>query len=190
MSFLWETSPVYLSRITLLRTASRGGGKRKATYVAIGSIPGIRIDLKGLMASFSSSTAYVLLPDSITYDILHGLDFDTDINSLPLYVTCEQRAMLPEITFNPAGSNFSLTSYDYTFEWPIEGYGTRCVNVIMPIGLSPQDTTEIMLGSAFVRAFYSIFDLDRPMLGCMSSSTRNFQRSHVCQLETIAKLFT
>ena len=132
------------------------------------------------MASFSTPTAYILLPDLITYDILHGLDFDTDIIFLPPSVACEQRAMLPEITFNLEGCNFSLTPYDYTFEWPIEGDGTRCVSVIMPIGLPPQDTTENMLGSAFLRAFYSIFDPDGRTVGYLSSSTRKFQRSYVC----------
>lgn len=157
-----------------------GRWQAEATYVTIGSIPGIRIDLKGLTASFSTSTAYILLPDSIAYDILHDLDFDTDINFLPPSVKCEMRAMLPEIAFNLAGCNFSLTPYDYTFEWPIEGYGSRCVSAIMPIGLPPQDTTEIMLGSAFLRAFYSVFDLDGPTVGCMSPSMRRFQRSHAC----------
>ena len=151
-----------------------GRWQAEATYVAIGSMPGISIDLKGLTASFSTSTAYILLPDSIAYDILHDLDFDTDINFLPPSVTCEQRAMLPEIVFNLAGYNFSLTPYDYTFEWPIEDYGSRCVSAIMPIGLPTQDTTEIMLGSAFLRAFYSVFDLDGPTVGCMSPPMRRF----------------
>ncbi len=155
-----------------------GRWQAEAMYVAIGSIPGIRIDLKGLTASFSTSTAYILLPDSVAYDILHGLDFDTDINFLPPSVACEQRAMLPEITLNLAGCNFSLTPYEYTFEWPIEGYGTRCVSAIMPIGLPPQDTTEIMLGSAFLRAFYSVFDLDGATVGCMSPSTNSKDRRY------------
>ena len=173
-----------ISRIPITNHTSpyglTGRWQAEATYVAIGSIPGIRVNLKGLTASFSTSTAYILLPDSIAYDILHGLDFDTDINFLPPSITCEQRAMLPEITFNLVGCNFSLTPYDYTFEWPIEGYGIRCVSAIMPIGLPPQDTTEIMLGSAFLRTFYSVFDLDGATVGCMSSLIRKFQRSHVC----------
>ena len=156
-----------------------GRWQTEVMYVAVGSTPGIRLDLKGLTASFSTSTAYILLPDSIAYDILHSLDFDMDINFLPPSITCEQRAMLPEITFNLAGFNFSLTPYDYTFEWPIEGYGTRCVSAIMPIGLPPQDTTEIMLGSAFLRSFYSVFDLDRLTVGCKYPWIREFQRLHV-----------
>ena len=151
-----------------------GRWRAEATYVAIGSIPGIRIDLKGLTAVFSTSTAYILFPDPIAYNILHDLDFDSDIDFLPPSVTCEQRALLPEVAFNLAGCNISLTPYYYTFEWPIEGYGTCCVSAITPIRLPSKDTTEIMLGSAFLRAIYSVFDLDGPTVGCMSPSIRVF----------------
>ena len=152
----------------------------EANYVAIGSTPGTRMDLEGLTASFSTSTAYILLPDPIAYEILHSLDFDESINFLPPSVACEQRVLLPEITFNLAGHNFSLTPYDYTFEWPIEGYGTRCVSAIIPIGLPPQNTTEIMLGSALLRTFYSVFDLDRLTVGCMFPSIEPIRRFHIC----------
>ena len=43
---------------------------------------------------------------------------------------------------------------------------TRCVSAILPSGFGQAD--EMVMGSAFLQAFYSVFDLDMKTVGCKS----------------------
>ena len=148
------------------RYALTGRWQAEAEYLTLGSEPGIRISLAGYTASFSTGSAFMLLPDRLVVGIWRDLQFE-EIMYLPPSVPCEQRGVMPDLTFNLAGQNFTLTPYDYTFEWPIKQSTTRCVSAIMPFGIEQYD--EIVLGSAFLRAFYSVFDLDTFTLGCRSA---------------------
>lgn len=147
------------------RYALTGRWQAEANYLTLGSEPGIRMSLAGYTASFSTGSAFMLLPDSLVMDIWQDLQFE-EIMYMPPSVPCEERGSMPDLTFNLAGKNFTLTPYDYTFEWPIKQSTTRCVSAIMPFGVEQYD--EIVLGSAFLRAFYSVFDLDTATLGCKS----------------------
>lgn len=46
---------------------------------------------------------------------MQDLRFEESMFLLP-WVACEQRSIMPDLTFNLAGKNFTLTPYDYTFE--------------------------------------------------------------------------
>lgn len=140
-----------------------GRWQAEARYLTLGTEPGIRMSLAGYTASFSTGSAFMFLPDRLVVDLLEDLQFE-DIMMMPPSVSCEQRAYMPDLMFNLAGQNFTLTPYDYTFEWPIKQSETRCVTAIMPFGVEQYD--EIILGSAFLRTFYSIFDMDTHTIGC------------------------
>lgn len=146
------------------RYALTGRWQAEAGYLTLGSEPGIRMSLAGYTTSFSTLSAFMLLPDQLVMDIWKILLFE-DMMFLPPSVACEQRRVMPDITFNLAGKNFTLTPYDYTLQWPMEHGGARCVSAILPFGVEQYD--EIVLGSAFLQAFYSVFDLDTNTLGRM-----------------------
>lgn len=105
----------------------------------------------------------MLLPDPIVSDIWRDLEFE-ELMYMPPSVSCDKLALMPDIIFNLAGKNFTLTPYDYTFEWPMKPSRTRCATAIMPFGI--EQYNEIVLGSAFLRTFYSVFDLDTNTIGC------------------------
>ncbi|KAL9578772.1 MAG: hypothetical protein Q9212_005505 [Teloschistes hypoglaucus] len=146
--------------------ALNGTWQAETRYMTLGSEPGLRLPLAGYTASFSTLTAFIFLPDPLAMQIIEMLEFE-NIMFLPPSVECEKLKYLPDITFNLAGKNFTLTPYDYTIEWPIEPGNVRCVSAIMPFGLEQNE--EIVLGSAFLRAFYSVFDLDTNTIGCKSA---------------------
>ncbi|KAL8706774.1 MAG: hypothetical protein Q9201_000200 [Fulgogasparrea decipioides] len=148
--------------------ALTGRWQAEAHYMTLGSDPGIRMSLAGYTASFSTWSAYMLLPDVLVLDIWHTLQFE-EIMFLPPSIECYRRRLLPDLTFNLAGRNFTLGPNDYTFEWPVTPTNTRCVSAIMPFGVEQKD--EIILGSAFLRAFYSVFDLDTHTIGCRSAQS-------------------
>jgi saccharopepsin len=158
-----------ITRIPLSNHTSRytltGRWQAEAEYFTIGADPGIRLSLAGRVASFGTSTAFMLMPDELVVPILEALEFEL-LPFLPPSVSCDKRAILPDLTFNLAGKNFTLTPYDWTLEWVMEGGRRRCVSALVPMGLPPGETNEIFLGSAFVRAFYSVWDLDTRTIGC------------------------
>lgn len=83
--------------------------------MTLGSDPGIRISLAGYTTSFSTRSAFILLPDVLVIGIWHTLQFE-EIMSLPPSIECERRNLLPDLIYNLAGKNFTLGPYDYTFE--------------------------------------------------------------------------
>jgi saccharopepsin len=142
-----------------------GRWQASTEYLTLGSDPGIRFDLSGRTASFGTSTAFMLLPDEYVKTIWDTLGFE-DLLFLPPSVPCEKRDILPPLTFNLSGKNFTLSPHDWTMEWVVRGGMRRCVSAMMPMGRPPWESGEIFLGSAFMRAFYSVFDLDRQEIGC------------------------
>ena len=146
------------------RYALTGRWQAAASYMTLGSDPGIRLSLAGYTASFSTRSAFMFLPDDLVFEIWRVLEFE-DIMFLPPSVECDRRGSLPELTFNLAGRNFTLAPNDYTFEFPIDSAYTRCVSAIMPFGVEQYE--EVVLGSAFLRAFYSVFDLEKKVVACM-----------------------
>lgn len=133
-----RTSPYFLT----------GRWQAEAHCLIVGSIPGIRISLAGLTASFGTSTAFMLLPDQLVVPILRALKFENH-DVLPPSVSCERRATLTDLTFNLAGNNFTLTPWDWTLEWVFENGRRRCVSALLP-AFPPCETDEIFLGSAFL----------------------------------------
>ena len=141
-----------------------GRWQAEAEYMALGTKPGIRYSLEGYTAAFTTRSAFMLLPDEMVFDLWQTLEFE-DFMFLPPSIQCDRRRLLPDLTFNLAGKNFTLTPYDYTFVFPVEGASSRCVSALMTFGVEQYD--EIVLGSAFLRAFYSVFDLERRTIACM-----------------------
>jgi len=136
-----------------------------ADNLFVGSDPALHYVLNGLTVSFWTNSAYMCLPDMLVYDLIDSLGFE-EMFTLPPSVNCDQRPYMPDITFNLEGKNFTLTPYDYTLDWNIPRGPRRCVTAILPIGMPEMDHGEIILGSAFLRAFYAVFDLDSRTIGC------------------------
>jgi hypothetical protein len=95
--------------------------------------------------------------------LLWDLKFE-EIICMPPLVSCEERAYMPGITPDLAGRILALMSYDFTFEWPTREKGMRCVTAIAPPGV--EDIDEFVLGSAFLRTPYWVFDLDTNTVEC------------------------
>ena len=149
-----------------------GRWQTEASYIVIASTPGIRLRLDGLTASFSTSTASILLPDTLVYSLLRHFDFE-EIMFMPPLVEREPRVCLRDITVNLAGRNFTLTPYDYTSD---EGILSSLRQRNNADRASPDQLHNIFLGLAFLRTFYSVFDLDTNIVGCKFSGSFALKR--------------
>lgn len=75
-------------------------------------------------------------------------------------VECEKRNSLPDITFNLGGSNYSLPPSDYILE--ISG---SCVSTFQGMDFPEPVGPLAILGDAFLRRYYSVYDLGKGAVG-------------------------
>lgn len=75
-------------------------------------------------------------------------------------VDCEARSTMPNMTFTLGGHNFELTPYDYTLE--ISG---QCISAIFPMDFPAPIGPLAIIGDAFLRKYYSVYDLGNHAVG-------------------------
>lgn len=125
-------------------------------------------DLSGFTVRFDPAQFFIYLPwvaYKQLYDIIPiepVLPGPPEINT----VVCDRRETLPDLVFQLEDYNFTISAYQYTLEMTLGDYGRRCILGIMPsLFDEPDDKDVIVLGSVFLRGFYSVFDQDQKRIG-------------------------
>jgi saccharopepsin len=75
-------------------------------------------------------------------------------------VDCSKRDSLPDITFTLAGSNYSLPASDYILE--VSG---SCISTFQGMDIPAPAGPLAILGDAFLRRWYSVYDLGKNAVG-------------------------
>jgi saccharopepsin len=75
-------------------------------------------------------------------------------------VDCAARDSLPDLTFTLTGYNFTISPYDYTLE--VQG---SCISAIMGMDFPAPVGPLAILGDAFLRKYYSVYDLGNNVVG-------------------------
>jgi saccharopepsin len=75
-------------------------------------------------------------------------------------IDCAKRDSLKDVTFNLAGYNFTLGPYDYVLE--VSG---SCISTFMGMDFPAPTGPLAILGDAFLRRYYSIYDLGANTVG-------------------------
>ncbi|KAL1843567.1 hypothetical protein VTJ49DRAFT_850 [Mycothermus thermophilus] len=76
-------------------------------------------------------------------------------------VDCSKRDSLKDITFNLAGYNFTLGPYDYI----LEVSSSSCISTFMGMDFPEPVGPLAILGDAFLRRYYSIYDMGANTVG-------------------------
>lgn len=77
---------------------------------------------------------------------------------------CDTRSNLPDLTFNFNGHNFTISPFDYTLE--VSG---SCISAITPMDFPEPIGPLAIIGDAFLRKYYSIYDLGNDAVGLAKS---------------------
>jgi saccharopepsin len=75
-------------------------------------------------------------------------------------VDCDKRAQLPDLTFTLTGHNFTITAYDYVVE--VQG---SCISAFIGMDFPERIGPLAILGDAFLRRWYSVYDLGNDSVG-------------------------
>ncbi|KAI9643644.1 aspartic proteinase precursor [Ciborinia camelliae] len=75
-------------------------------------------------------------------------------------VDCAKRDSLPDVTFTLSGHDFSIGPYDYILE--IQG---SCISTFMGMDFPEPVGPLVILGDAFLRRYYSIYNLGNDSIG-------------------------
>lgn len=75
-------------------------------------------------------------------------------------IDCAKKNSLPDVTFSLAGSNYSLPASDYILE--ISG---SCISTFQGMDIPAPAGPLAILGDAFLRRYYSVYDLGRNAVG-------------------------
>lgn len=79
-------------------------------------------------------------------------------------VECDKRDSLPDLTFTLTGHNFTISAYDYILE--VQG---SCISAFMGMDIPEPAGPLAILGDAFLRKWYSIYDLKKDAVGIAKS---------------------
>jgi hypothetical protein len=86
---------------------------------------------------------------------------------MPPFIDFRLREELPYVALNLAGNDIVLSGYDYTVEWDLGRANSVCVSAFQPSGLK---SDEIIHGSVFLRAHYSVFFIIFKCAGTLNST--------------------
>lgn len=125
-------------------------------------------DLGNTPAAFSTRSAEIHLPEWVYNRVYAAAGFEKSGGwMVPPTVDCTRRSAMPNVTFalgGGAGQNLTLTAFDYTMEWPLADPG-RCA-CLFTTSSGFDWSGEVILGWAFMRTFYVVFDLDAELIRC------------------------
>lgn len=110
-------------------------------------------------AAIDTGTSLITLPSSLA-EIINAKIGATKSWSGQYQVECDTRDSLPDLTLTFAGYNFTLTAYDYTLE-----VGGSCISAFTPMDFPAPIGDLAIIGDAFLRRYYSIYDLKKNAVG-------------------------
>ncbi|KAL9530875.1 Vacuolar protease [Sphaerulina musiva] len=115
------------------------------------------IDATG--AILDTGTSLIALPSTLAELLNKEIGAKKSYNG-QYTVDCSARDSLPDLTFTLTGHNFTIDSYDYILE--VQG---SCISAFMGFDIPEPAGPLAILGDAFLRKWYSVYDLENNAVG-------------------------
>jgi len=106
-----------------------------------------------------TGTSLIALPSTIAELLNKEIGAKKGFNG-QYSVECDKRDSLPDLTFTLSGYNFTIGAYDYVLE--VQG---SCISAFMGMDFPEPVGPLAILGDAFLRRWYSVYDLGKGAVG-------------------------
>jgi len=110
-------------------------------------------------AILDTGTSLIALPTTVA-DLLNSQIGAKKSYNGQFTVECSKRDSLPDLTFTLSGHDFTIGPYDYILE--VSG---SCISAFMGMDFPEPVGPLAILGDAFLRRWYSVYDLDKNTVG-------------------------
>lgn len=117
----------------------------------------LELDKTGVI--LDTGTSLIALPSDIA-EMLNSQMGATKSYNGQYTIECDKRASLPDMTFTLAGHDFAITADDYILE--VQG---SCISTFMGMDFPEPVGPLAILGDAFLRKWYSVYDLGKGTVG-------------------------
>ncbi len=115
-------------------------------------------DMEETGVILDTGTSLIALPSTLASLLNKQIGAKKSYNGYT--VDCNKRDSLPDLTFTLTGHNFSITPYDYILE--VQG---SCISAFMGLDIPEPAGPLAILGDAFLRKWYSVYDLGNNAVG-------------------------
>ncbi|KAG7881726.1 hypothetical protein KL905_000788 [Ogataea polymorpha] len=146
----------YTGDITWLPVRRKAYWEVKFSGIALGDE---YAPLENTGAAIDTGTSLIALPSQLA-EILNSQIGAEKSWSGQYQIDCDKRDSLPDLTFNFDGYNFTISPYDYTLE--VSG---SCISAFTPMDLPAPIGPMAIIGDAFLRRYYSVYDLGKDAVG-------------------------
>jgi len=110
-----------------------------------------------------TGTSLIALPSTIAELLNKEIGAKKSYNG-QYTVECDKRDSLPDLTFTLTGHNFTISAFDYILE--VQG---SCISAFMGMDFPEPMGPLAILGDAFLRQWYSVYDLGNSAVGLAKS---------------------
>ncbi|KAF1916266.1 vacuolar protease A precursor [Ampelomyces quisqualis] len=110
-----------------------------------------------------TGTSLIALPSTIAELLNKQIGAKKGFNG-QYTVECDKRDGLPDLTFTLTGHNFTISAFDYILE--VQG---SCISALMGLDFPEPVGPLAILGDAFLRKWYSVYDLGESSVGLAKS---------------------
>lgn len=143
----WE---VNLSKLSLnLPSSSSKSGNKKQPMVL----------LENARAAIDTGTSLIAVPSKVAEEINRKIGAQKSFRGL-WTVDCDAIAKLPSMTFRFGDLDFDLPASDYIMQTP-----GMCFSAFMGIDVPPPAGPLVIVGDAFLRAYYTVYDMGKHRVG-------------------------
>jgi saccharopepsin len=117
------------------------------------------VELDNTGAILDTGTSLIAVPSSMAELLNKQIGAKKSWNG-QYTVDCDKRAGLPDLTFTLTGYDFTIPSQEYILE--VQG---SCISAIFGMDIPEPAGPLVILGDAFLRKYYSVYDLGTNSVG-------------------------
>ncbi|XP_014551537.1 hypothetical protein COCVIDRAFT_112679 [Bipolaris victoriae FI3] len=120
-------------------------------------------EMDDMGAILDTGTSLIALPSAIAELLNKAIGAKKGYNG-QYSVDCSKRDSLPDLTFKLTGHDFTIDAYDYVLD--VQG---SCISAFMGMDIPEPAGPLVILGDAFLRKWYSVYDLGNSAVGLAKS---------------------